>query len=496
MKSNSAFVFAMVILIFAASGVRAEDRALVVGVDVYLDKNIRPTDGCTNDARAMRQLLIEKFGFAPNSVKMLLDENASASNIVQTFQTWLIDGTKPGDRVFFFYAGHGFQTPDDDGDEADKQDEVITPFDVSIKSVNGKITLTNEKTFIRDDKFNDFIAGLSGRRAVLTFDSCHSGTFSRGLTDSAKALGSRYLRTNKTRSITDNADNNDSTVPKNGEPRDLKVVTETKLDGSINGVALFSAASPYQEAFPVAVNGKIRGAFSYLFENLIRQNDGESLDGLDRNLKIEMKKFADKGQIGKGSNNEFQIPQLEIVSKTKLNDKPLFAETSKENGYTAAAEYALFNPISTMRVKLSIGKNKYKIGETISYKVETEQSAYLYILVFSNENKAFCIFPSAVATDKTNFLQKGKYEFPREDYATQATPPAGFDVWVALVSKKKLNLGEKQDYTWDEVFKRINLEELRKAIIGKTRGAGNVKTVSAPAADWQASTVVIETLLK
>jgi hypothetical protein len=91
--------------------------------------------------------------------------------------------------VIFFYAGHGFQAPDDNGDEEDNEDEVITPYDVAFKAVGGKVVLTDENTFIRDDKFNDFIARLSGRRAVLMFDSCHSGTISRGILRIGKAHG-------------------------------------------------------------------------------------------------------------------------------------------------------------------------------------------------------------------------------------------------------------------------------------------------------------------
>jgi hypothetical protein len=49
---------------------------------------------------------------------------------------------------------------------------------------------------IRDELFDEMIGKLSGRRAVLIFDSCHSGTISRGvpkLNDFARGGGVRYL---------------------------------------------------------------------------------------------------------------------------------------------------------------------------------------------------------------------------------------------------------------------------------------------------------------
>lgn len=60
----------LILLFFAAfvstqQTAKAEDRALIVGTDIYANPNISQTDGAAEDAGAMRQLLIEKFGFIP-----------------------------------------------------------------------------------------------------------------------------------------------------------------------------------------------------------------------------------------------------------------------------------------------------------------------------------------------------------------------------------------------------------------------------------------------
>jgi hypothetical protein len=483
----------LMLLTFGIFSARAADRALIVGVDVYADQNLSLTDGATDDAKAMRRLLIEKFNFAPDSIKMLLNEQGSAANIVRNFQTWLIDSTRPGDRVFFFYAGHGFQAPDDNGDEEDEQDEVITPYDVRITAQGSKVLLPDEKTFVRDDQFNDFIAQLSGRRAVLMFDSCHSGTLSRGM--GGKVLPSRYLRLKPTRSMGDSGYSN---VPGKGQPRDITTIREKSLDGNINGVVVLSAASPYQQAFPIVTSDKtVRGAFSYIFEKLIRQNETKNLANLEIELKREMKMFADQGLIEPSRNGEFQVPQIDIISKVSLADKPLFAASSPDEDFSAAVESALFNPLSGMSVKLRLDKPRYRLGETIKYTVETGQTSYLYILVFSRNNQAFCIFPTAVGGDTLNRLPSGKHLFPRDNYVTEATEPLGKDVWVALVSHRNLQLGEKEEYTWDEMFSRIGLAELQKAIADKIsdlRGAKNSPNLPLTAGDWQANVVVVETV--
>lgn len=470
--------------------VRAADRALVVGVDVYKNQGIAPTPGAVADARAMRQLLIDKLGFSPQSVRMLLDDQASAAAIVQNFQSWIVDGTRPGDRVFFFYAGHGFQAPDDNGDEADKLDEIITPHDVAISAAGNKIVLSDDRTFIRDDKFNDFIAALAGRRTVFVFDSCHSGTLSRSISDKKVNSASRYLKLAPSRAITDDTY---SYVPSTGQQRDIGTIKETALDGSVNGVVLFSAASPYQEAFPIELKGSPRGAFSYLFESILRQDESVSLDELEQRLKSEMKRLADQGLIGRSRNHEFQVPQMEIVSRSRLNDKSLFSGAADD--YTAAVPAALFNPISTMTVGLEMSKSRYRLGEVINYSVDLGAPGNLYILVFSTENKAFCIFPSGKVGDTLNDLPKGRHAFPREGYITKALEPVGKDVWVALVTNREITIGEKEEYTWDEIFERIGVASLRKAVadrLARSRSSNRNLERERPAVDWQAAVAVVE----
>lgn len=501
MKS-SLFFLVLSLVLLGNSAARAEDRALIVGTDVYADVGIPETLGAVDDALAMEKLLLEKFGFKKKQIKLLLNKEAKAANIVGTFQTWLVDGTNPGDRVFFFYAGHGFQTPDNNRDEEDGQDEAITPYDVVVKSENGKIVLPDETKFVRDDLFNDFITQLVGRRTVLVFDSCHSGTMSRSLNVTAKK-GSRFLSLTKSasRSIGDNAK---TIVPPKGS-RDLFTIREDATGGSPNGgVVILSAASPYQEAFPIERDGITRGAFSYLFETQIRQNQNISVDQLAKNLTGEMKKLAGKNEIGQSSTtNEYQVPQMEIIARSNLGNQPLFSASPAESGAAGEAVATLYNPISAMRVRLEVAKKQYRLDDKINYTAEVGEAAYLYILVFSGQDQAFCIFPSPFIenpnpANQLNYVNKGRHSFPRASYETIAMPPTGKDVWVALVSKKKLNLGEKEAYSWDEMFERIGIPELRKKIAAnKSRGAGNVKTLPLDSTDdWQASSVVVEVIEK
>ena len=146
-------------------------RALLIGINKYQNFG-RPLSGCVNDAQVMRQLLIDRFQFDSANVAMLLDEAATRNGILGALDT-LFEATGPDDVVVVFYAGHGSQMTDVEGDELDDLDETIVPTD------SGRDPDPNRD--IKDDEINAWLVRL-GRKtshAVLIFDSCHSATISR-----------------------------------------------------------------------------------------------------------------------------------------------------------------------------------------------------------------------------------------------------------------------------------------------------------------------------
>jgi len=244
----------------AAAAAKAEDRALLVGIDHYQDSRVPATPGAALDARSLAQVARERFGFAPGSIELLVDKDATAERILHEFQTWLIAGTRPGDRVFFFYAGHGSQLPDDNGDEEDGFDETLAPYDVRPETGEHEI---------RDDAIGGLIAQLSGRRAVLVFDSCHSGTITRGLPvdgDLPQGGGARYLpRPDEFRKIWQTGGDYRtrggppsyllSSLPGGGK----SFLDDSRKLGHLSGIVAISAAGPGGLAFPIRIDGQYRG---------------------------------------------------------------------------------------------------------------------------------------------------------------------------------------------------------------------------------------------
>ena len=463
---------------------------------------------------AIEKLLINSLNFAPTSITVLTNSEATTQNILRELDR-LVDETTFGDRVFFQYAGHGYQVPDEpNGDEKDGLDEVIIPYNVSVqKSSGGKVRLSlGIGTYISDDTFSDYIAKLSGRGVVMLFDSCHSGTISRGL----NAENSRYSRYLRLEEVSRGMADKDaySYKPKDNEPRDLSVVKDTNLgDGNINGVVIISAASPYQEAFPVTVNSTLRGAVSYLFEQTVK-NGNPTLRQIQKVLTEKIKGI----EFLRENDGSVQTPEIEVLSKVDLWNQPLFGSAvinadkplPSSANYTVGLQSALTNQFSGIQVKLNLPGTVFHLGDKINYSVEISEEGYLYVLVFSADNVATCVFPATqkeAATGKwesldiNNFLPKGQYTFPRttsespdENYATFAQDPIGKDVFVALLSKKKLPIGEKQNYTWNELFQNIGLNTLKNLVWEKTRGTGNRSLVRETPEQWQSAVVVVETI--
>ncbi|MCY2991033.1 MAG: caspase family protein [Planctomycetota bacterium] len=147
-------------------------RALVIGINQYPLLPGRDLVGCVHDAQLMQSILVNRFGFPAENVRMLTDGEATQAGIRSAFQR-LLDETGTDDVVVVFYAGHGSQMTDREGDEPDGLDETIVPHD------SGRDPQPNRD--ITDDELYFVVLELSKKTPHITliFDSCHSATITR-----------------------------------------------------------------------------------------------------------------------------------------------------------------------------------------------------------------------------------------------------------------------------------------------------------------------------
>jgi len=133
--------------------------------------------GPLNDVRIMKEALTSRYGFREEDIKVLTEKEATRDNIIRAFESWLINGTKEGDLVFFYFSGHGTQVPDQNGDEEDGLDEALCPYDVQPKGSKNVI----EARLIIDDELGEMLRKLPERDVTVVVDACHSGSMTRSI---------------------------------------------------------------------------------------------------------------------------------------------------------------------------------------------------------------------------------------------------------------------------------------------------------------------------
>jgi hypothetical protein len=78
-------------------------KALLVGIDNYSPPNKLPS--CVRDAKEFADRLKTVYKF--DGIRILLDSEATKKGIEGGLE-WLFQGADPGDRLVFFYSGHGY----------------------------------------------------------------------------------------------------------------------------------------------------------------------------------------------------------------------------------------------------------------------------------------------------------------------------------------------------------------------------------------------------
>ncbi len=181
------------IVLFAASAgfVHAAQHALLIGVADYPNLPRRLwLKGPVNDVALVRNALLEK-GFSSEQIQALVSRGGTTAeptrvNIVAAFER-LRKTVKPGDRVFFYLAGHGSKQPQPklhpgQAVEADGFDEVFLPADVrqwtGAALADGKQTIPNA---LLDDEIGEWIDSLVDAGAIVwgVFDTCHASGMAR-----------------------------------------------------------------------------------------------------------------------------------------------------------------------------------------------------------------------------------------------------------------------------------------------------------------------------
>jgi len=163
-----------------------ESWAVVIGIDDYV--KWPKLQYASRDADAMRQILVEKFGFPEDHVLLLKNKEATRANILNLLNGKLGQGRlQRDDRVMVFFAGHGATRKLSSGRDLG----YLVPVDSDPQNVaSDAIPMT---------ELQNIAESIPAKHLLFVMDSCYSGLgLMRGgsqnfLRENARRVGRQML---------------------------------------------------------------------------------------------------------------------------------------------------------------------------------------------------------------------------------------------------------------------------------------------------------------
>lgn len=282
-------------------------KALVIGIDKYnpppgvkiSTKSGRTSwpelSGCKNDAMAMKEIIITKFGFIAPNIAELYDAKATRAAILKGMED-LLNNTPENGIALIYYAGHGSFIKNSLSKEEDKFDETIVPADTWKEGIPD----------IRDKEIARMFNRFVDKKIKLTaiFDCCHSGSMARGLF----AGKSRFIAGS-------NYDVKDSStvIPPETRPDSKILILSSAQDNEPAKEHQLSNAQPPHGAFTLA-----------LIEVFKQQSVKTSSENLFNGIRAMIKAFGKTQEpVLAGDPSRFKETLLGI-DKGSLSDKTFF----------------------------------------------------------------------------------------------------------------------------------------------------------------------------
>ena len=151
-----------------------KSHALVIGINEY--KTTSPLAYAVNDAQAVASVLTEKYLFATENVRLLINDEASRSAITEAFFSFA-DSTTLNDRLIVFFAGHGHTERSRKGDVG-----FLVPWDGDPNTL---------ASLIRWDELTRNADLIGAKHILFLMDACYGGL---AITRSLKPGAMRFLK--------------------------------------------------------------------------------------------------------------------------------------------------------------------------------------------------------------------------------------------------------------------------------------------------------------
>lgn len=182
---------ALAMALLPTQPVYARNMALLIGVGDYAMGEQYDLEGPTKDAVSMRDVLVARWGVAPQDATVLTDKAATKENILQALRV-LAQRSQPGDDIVIFFSGHGTSA-------VDSNELIPVPYGSGAFLPHDFDTSSPERARStalvgRTDLLPQFQAlEQGGRRVWVISDSCYSGNQVRSIAVDQGPLPGRFI---------------------------------------------------------------------------------------------------------------------------------------------------------------------------------------------------------------------------------------------------------------------------------------------------------------
>jgi len=401
-------------LLFSLSA-NAEKYALLIGIDDYPD-GISDLKGCVNDTFLIEHVLKKKFNYSGNNIVRLTNSQATKDNIIKHIRSHL-GKAKANDSVVLTYSGHGTYVPDLNNDEpGSPRDESIVNYDFDEDEPN---------TWLVDDIIQIEIKKLKSKNVTIVFDMCHAGTADRSIQPGNTAeKAERYQRfpfSDSLSKISVAHTKQSRSTPKSSQSNYLFIGSSSASETSLE-----TTYSTNIELPGLNKKGKC-GLFTLSFVS--------ALMGTDPNTSMKDLFESTSRKTAASATKQYDHDQTPTMAGSfKSSIKEQFdasgASTAQSETTPPVNDPTVSTSVGDHSFKVKINKNRFKLNESVRFKIEPTQPGYFYIFNADTKGNIYRVFPSKF--DKTELFTGKSLRIPNplSDYRMIASElgPAAFRV--------------------------------------------------------------------
>lgn len=138
--------------------------AIIIGIENY--RRVAKADFANADAKEFYTYASRALGIKPENIKLLVDDGADLSDVLDAFQNWLpLKVNKGKTDVYVFYSGHGYPSQDGKG-------LYFLPFNVDSKIL--------DRTSVKQKEIVSALQKAQAKSVTMFIDACYSGQTRNG----------------------------------------------------------------------------------------------------------------------------------------------------------------------------------------------------------------------------------------------------------------------------------------------------------------------------